>query len=276
MTLWSGVNLRLVATRECGRYPNISVGTSLAIEALVDLKMSERFNVLGVNLRTLVRNFYGSHETETANSIDPRDVAVVLMDEITAISDAIAPMQLLVYHADYRNLRGALPNVTKREPSTDKAIAVHTRDRITCELLLKNKDLNCYTTTGWAIEPPFRGKILILSHYPVDLLSRSSFLSMHLLESYTGVVKEPSEWYTKITKGKEMGCIPFNRFSLGLFGDNGVLIEPAPLNVRRAVLELAKTKNWTTVSNINEILEDLSSLSDSEIRTTARKYAVFN
>jgi hypothetical protein len=74
------------------------------------------------------------------------------------------------------------------------------------------------------------------------------------LESHTGAIKNPAEWNTKLTGGaKELSNIPFNRFTLQLFGDNGHMFLSGPLRLREIVLGIAKRDHWTSVTTSERV-----------------------
>src|SRR5690606_9561418 len=89
------------------------------------------------------------------------------------------------------------------------------------------------------IEGKFQDTML-LTHIPVDLLSADRFSKLVLLESHTGAIKPHLSWYTKLTNGKELFRMPFNRFTLQVFGDNGVHFAPMPMKMKQAVKDISE------------------------------------
>src|SRR5690606_15099886 len=68
-------------------------------------------------------------------------------------------------------------------------------------------------------------KVLIITHFPVDLLNRYKFSRLVLLETHTGAMKPHTLWYTKLYNGKELNMIPFDRMTVQLFGDGNLFTD---------------------------------------------------
>ena len=107
---------------------------------------------------------------------------------------------------------------------------------------------------------------LIMTHLPVDLLARYRFSRLELLESHTGKIKGPAEWNTKLTNGKELANIPFNSFTLQLFGDNGNMFSPQSISIRRVLLEAAQKWGWTNVSGMERVRDTIGKIANDHHR----------
>ena len=87
----------------------------------------------------------------------------------------------------------------------------------------------------------------LITHYPVDLLARYNFTELHLLESHTGAIKNPSMWNTKLQNGRDIPNIPFDRATLQVFGD-GVMYRPMNMKIRKAFIEMAEKHQWSAAT----------------------------
>ena len=106
----------------------------------------------------------------------------------------------------------------------------------------------------------------IVTHLPVDLLSRYNFKKLELVESHTGAIKAFPHWHSKLTGGKELVNIPFNAFSLQVFGDNGNLFTPLLPSLRKEVLRLAQEDRWVAITTDDKIRMSLRKVTDPTSR----------
>src|SRR5690606_20358874 len=113
-------------------------------------------------------------------------------------------------------------------------------------------------------------KVLIITHFPVDLLNRYKFSRLVLLETHTGAMKPHTLWYTKLYNGKELNMIPFDRMTVQVFGD-GNLFTPALIKLRRHILDLAKRYKWTSVTTKDMVLRHVSNEHDPVLEGYIRK-----
>lgn len=261
-----------VDSREKGQFP-ISIGTSLAVESAggvypdrpVDPAPINDVREVWFNLRTLFRNLQGCLPTEIKDRVTHGHLIPALVEEMQIIESAIIKIssgtaRAVFYVCDYSSLRTKFPKAALRVPTTPKQIMQHALEKATIQGVLDqgvSQDLRAFRMEIEGQHPPS----FIVTHLPVDLLSRYSFAKLLLLESHTGAIKAPAQWNTKLTNGKELVNIPFGRFALQVFGDNGHQFAAAPRAVREKVLELAKEWNWTSVTTEAKIRESLRSLS---------------
>lgn len=259
----------IVAARATEGLP-LSVGTGLAIDAIKDLT---GYETLWINIRTLWRNLYESVETEHRVSLfngnKPTDKAVTafaatLREEIGFIRSHLAATLggVRFYYLGYRDLPKKYPHAILKYPSTELQIRYAEFMDRTLDVLLE-ADTEQYIEQDKGSE--IRGEAtssLIMTHYPTDLLSRFKFKKLRLLESHTGAVKSRSEWYTKLTDGKELKIVPFNHFTIQIFGDGGTHFGRYPIKIRKALLELAVQYKWNPTTSEDRIRLSLSRMSD--------------
>lgn len=257
-----------IDNREKGQVP-ISIGTSLALEAGAGSYPDRpehpapftRVKQLWINLRTLVRNLHSCLPTDLKDTLLPDDLWEFVLEEMAIIPAAVnnasqGNTQVVYYASDYKSLHRRFPGAVLKEPRTTKQIFQHTLEETTLKMALARNQEFKVQLFDMEIEGQFPASF-ILTHLPVDLLSRYRFERLELLESHTGAIKGPAAWNTKLTNGKELAHVPFNRFTLQLFGDNGNMFSPLSLTLRREVLQLAHRWNWTNVTTMDKIRDTL-------------------
>lgn len=265
--------LQGVHDREKGAYP-VTLGTSLALEALAGIYPDRPVNPAPVrfvkevwfNVRTLLRNLQGGLETDLRDRVTTGILLPSLIEEINLIESIIVTMssgmtRAVFYICDYSLIRQRFPKAALRVPTTPKQIQQDAIERGVIKALLEHgvsQDLRMFRNEmlDGRSQPAF-----IVTHLPIDLLSRYSFGKLELLESHTGNIKAPAQWNTKLTNGKELISIPFGRFALQVFGDNGNHFTPAPRVVKEVVLGLAAKYRWTSITTEAKIRESISSIS---------------
>lgn len=267
-----------VQLRERGHTP-CSIGTSLALESLGGFgeypskePSIQHYNALWINLRTLFRNLYQAIPTVERSNVSVDELCDGLVEDIEVVRStidhiAINPINVVFYYVHFTHLEkefplGLLKTTYTKIQSIERALekdtlaivktlpVFHTRD----DLL----EFSVYLTRR-------DGKTAILTHYPIDLLSRHRFQSLTLLESHTGALKTPAQWYTKLTGGQRCHRLPFNRLSLQLFGDQNLLFSGYKPKLKKMLLELAEQEHWTPVTTKEKIHHSLKSMKDRAV-----------
>ena len=257
----SGPELGL-QNREVGALP-ISLGTSSAIEGLRQPHLPH-YDYLWVNLWSLHRNIIQAVDTATRDSVSPDMVREVMYDEMGHIHDAVTTLtggrvtpQWYVSPAE--TLSRVLPEAIIRSPQTDLQKHIYNLTQATIDPILKRLGEHVMVFRP-LLEGP--GSTLLLTHYPTDLLGRTKFKDLMLLESYTGKIKQFAEFNTKLTGSSELTNMPFNGFTLSVFGDNNVLLRQMPSKMRRVVMDVAKKYAWTPMTSREKMLYGINSITD--------------
>jgi hypothetical protein len=279
------MNLRAIentlAAREVGQFP-LSIATSLALEGALGMYPERppvvpppilEYQELWINVRTLMRNLLGSLPPDFVETFQPGFFALVLPQEISFIETELlrrsqGMLRTVCYVADHTDLKRTLPGAQLRAAVTPRQIFHDATEREGLNQLVEHAGLDvrrCRTEL-----PGHQHKALVMTHHPVDLLSRYQFRQLDLLESHTGIIKDPSQWYTKLSGGRELPPLPFNAFTLSLFGDNNQLLQTHPLKLRRAVLAVAESNNWSAVTTVDKIRHSLKQIPDPILRAGAQ------
>ena len=270
--------LQAIDGREKGALP-ISVATSLAVEAACGVYPDRPVSpapILSVkevwfNVRTLLRNLLGSILPEFRDQAYPPHLLPALVEEMRIIESAVLKAsnggcRAIFYYADYTSIARKFPKAVVKIAKTARQIQQNIIDEKTLKLLLEEQgsgDIRTYNFEITGNHP----ESFIVTHLPVDLLSKYSFRRLDLLESHTGAIKAWPQWNSKLTNGRELLNIPFSQFSLQVFGDNGNHFSPQSLSIRRQVVALAEEDRWTATSTESKIRDSLRKVKDATERT---------
>lgn len=260
-------SMALALGREVGSLP-VSIGTSLAFEAVFESNALSHYNSVLINLRTMVRNFFQALKTPVALTIDPIDAATVVIDELQTLASQFKTTIPVVYLSTYSDLESFLPGCIRAVPTGEKRILLEALEEDTIKAIIQQQLIKVELFDTCSLSFKVKGSALIFSHVVTDLFIRYNFTELDLLESYTATIKDRSQWYTKLTNGKEMTTMPFNKFTLAVFGDKSVYLKPQGLLVRRALLDLSESCKWTTIVSMEKIQSDIKLLPAGEIKDT--------
>lgn len=268
----------ILAKRATGELP-LSIGTSLAIEALKEPAVYERYDTLWINVRTLWRNIYDAIEREDRERmIKPpspaqmdahyrticKAMADTMKEELTQIRSFLRDKLkgVRVYYLGYKDLAKRFPNASLRVPTTPlQQQYADLMERTLDYVLLEDGDSLIEQDKGSELRGE-QARSLVITHCPVDLLSRTKFNQLRLLESHTGAIKSKSQWATKLTDGKDMKIIPFNAFTIQVFGDGAVHFNRMAVKPRRELLSVAAANRWSTVTTMEKIKYNLKGMKD--------------
>jgi hypothetical protein len=273
------VTLEAVNQREKGQFP-ISIATSLALEGACGVHpdhpespapFTSPPQELWINTRTLFRNVMGAMNAETRAMVLPAQLHAVLVEELSIIEAAVIHHTqgntiVVFYACDYSGMERKYPKASLKQAKTPNQHMYLGLEQQTLRLLMKehgSQDLRHFPLelTGK------HGHTWIITHLPLDLLSKSYFASLKLLESHTGVLKGPSLWYTKLTGGNELPNIPFGAFGLQAFGDGGHQFNAQPRVIKEEILRLAEQYKWNATTTKDRMLLSLREVKDPMTRT---------
>lgn len=281
-------NIEVIENREKGAI-DISIGTSLAIQAMIGLDEEgetktnngkpiplpiNNYTALLINLRTLIRNLYGAIPTDSKDNLIAEDIAHVISIELMMIKSILdqytmGKVKLLTYVCTYASLTRLFPHALFKEVSTEKQKYYASIENNAISLLkekLQDESPDMFTLYDTRMSG-LKEKTLMISHYPFDLLWYDKYSSLDLLESHTGEIKKKQRWYTKLNNGNKYDRIPFDQMTIQLFGDSGGLLRPYPSKYKKAVLEIAEKNKWTSLTTPSRVklTVKLARISDLEI-----------
>lgn len=265
----------ILARRAVGELP-LSIGTSLAMETL---EPNKRYGGLWINTRTLYRNIYDALDGEDRKALvgslmqdkSQRNNQVVVAAFADTLEEELHQIlqygqgkldKVTLYHREYANLLRDYRHAILFNPKTPlQKTFRHLMDNVIDEVLRRPIGRYVDFDKGSQLKgEPI--KALIMTHYSIDLLSRTEFTQLRLIESYSGAIKSKSQWNTKLTDGKLYPRIPFNAFTIQVFGDRNILFMRYPKPVREAILELSERFKWTTMTTMDKIRLNLNWMND--------------
>lgn len=269
-------SFQVLSERETGQIP-VSIGTSLAIESILGIYPEKETNNpairkiddLWINVRTLLRNMIGAVPTEDKVSLDPNDLINSLKEEMVIIKDVIDKQSLnqvntTFYICSFRSLLKDFKRAVLKFPKTERQKFIHAIEKHVVDFFLKEEDNEFFKKFDINIKTKSR-KTLMLTHQPIDLLSRYGFIQLRLLESHTGNIKGPTEWTTKLTGGKNLTRIPFNKLTLQVFGD-GEMFSTFPMKLKKELIEIAEKEKWTFNTTMEKMRYGISKAYDPDFK----------
>jgi len=241
----------------------MSPGTSLALEGGGGQGVRSADVVL-FNLRTLIRNARDAYQSEDREKGDADQLTKDVEADMIALAKWIEearrgkPLKLVVYYPTYKGLKGKYPHATLWEARTAKQKAWKAvADKVADNLVVKYDKLIEKTNVGM---PDFKGKGVVMTNHVVDLAECPGYTRLHLLESYTGVLKPFTQWYTKLTGGDELYYIPFNRLTLQIFGDKSTNFRSSSEKIKSLVKKIAEENHWTSASTVGRVRGSINNL----------------
>lgn len=269
----------ILSSRTISALP-LSVGTSLALESVFSPRLApidenriipQKVNITDYqdfwfNLSTLFRNLFSSITKEDILRVSPGEWVEVLMQEIEFIEDLVTSestsrTRAYFYICEYKGLEKYLGEFASlRVESTESQRiyrAFHNETIQACIKRLTGKD-NIFIFDH-ELKPKVSHNALIMTHICHDLLSYKNFRVLDLIESHTGVLKKKHTWNSKYHGGKELSMMPFNIGLLKIFGDSQTY-KPMDIRFRKAIIDLAVSKQWTPVTTVSKIKYDIGSL----------------
>lgn len=245
----------------------VSIGTGLALETLLEPEIEvyddtrelparveiKDYNLMVINVSTLLRNLLGAVSREDLSSIKLPEYLDVLKEEIQYLNDLFVFQDLEPYF--YIHTYGYV----KEHYPPDKLRKATTLKQLQLEMIVNyclgelQKDSSIHTHT-YNIKINKAFKALIITHVPWDLLSYTEFLKLDLLESHTGVLKTRKDWNSKYHKlpNRDMSSLPFSRELLSIFGDN-IMFIPDSLKKRVDLYEKLISKKTNPLASDNTI-----------------------
>lgn len=243
----------------------MSVGTSLAFEGEAAKNIRSADSVM-FNLSTMVRNAHAAYETEDKEKTDVKQLAMDVGSDLRLIGGWLEkarsnkPIQMVVYIADYSGLKSLFPHASIWEPKSEKQLAY--AKLLNSVLAALEKEYGKLIVKTKASVPPFVGKGIVLTHHVVDLTSVNGVARLYLLESYTGLLKPFTLWYTKLTGGEELHYLPFNRLTIQVFGDKSTNFKASSHGIKELIKKLAVSHKWTSATTMSRIRGTINNLPD--------------
>ena len=247
--------------RELGTVLALSIATAVPLEMLLSLDRKIKAGFIYMNLRTLYRNYHGSFKDP--NSISIKDFVnefIVELELIDSIIKETLPGTVIPinYITTGKSLVKIMPNADFKTSKTKKQLVYEKLELHVIDIVKKRFNSRWLKAFDVLIEGS-NTKSLIITHYPLDLLSYPKFRQLDLLESHTGIVKSRSQWITKLSKNSNYQNLPFNILMIQLLGDRSTQFRSKGRKFIDPILLLADENHWNATSTIAKIKFDLKS-----------------
>lgn len=257
-------------TRQLGEILPISVGTAIALETLVKEEKPLKAEYLFLNIRTIFRNLYSALEDPTKAGI--LNLVDILYDEMVFIKDVVETkvkgnMIPVFYVCSNKSLNKLFPLAKLKETTTDRQKNYENLERSVMERIVEKplgKKIKIYD----CLIKGNNSTAIMLTHYPLELLSSHTFRTLHLLESNTGIIKDKSEWNTKLIKSETYQNLPFNILTIQLIGDHATQFNSNGIKLINPLLEIAKKNKWTVATTQAKIKFDIEKYWDKLVVKT--------
>jgi len=250
--------------RHVGDSLAISIGNYSPISYVItSAETSVLYTHMYINVRTLIRNYLQSLEYENFSFSDlykefEQEYFLIktLIEEIQPI-----PLKPVFYITTHKTIVKQFPNanvktkLTKKQENYKKL-----EEQFVNKLLSKVKEDSIHIYD--VLIKGYKTKALMLTHFPLDLISFSTFRYIVLIESNTGNIKTRSDWITKITKNSSYYHLPFNVLTLQILGDGGKNFLTMDNRYKKVLLELAEKNNWNPSTTIEKVRFDIRNMRD--------------
>jgi hypothetical protein len=205
----------MINERVLGEKIAISVATAQIFELTLNEELRQKPDGVLFNVRTLWRNYWEAWSEKDRPNV--RLITDEFFEELEVISALMQQLQIPAYFfwPEYRAMTKKLPGAVLKEKTTATAVIYDAAEKA-IEVLVKRSKFAIVIDT---LIPKANGNAWLVSHLPIDLLSRYQFTSLKLLESHTGALVDPMAWNKKIFSNKKYRRMPFNSFTLSIFGD---------------------------------------------------------
>ena len=238
---------QVLIDREMSGFP-VSIGTGLALEAIFipeiesqheqspePLSDTNKYTSYVINVDTLTRNLISSVASKDSVMISPAFYYKALLEEIDYLEGLFAGKEtkLKLFINDYSYYKSSYKETYRTATTTKQLFVESVHHHVRTHL---PRDRNYIPKFSKELNLGKEEKSLLLSHLPVDLLGRSNFLELDLLESHTAKIKTRRTWNSKYYPllKEDMSFLPFNEYLLTVFGDRS-MFKPKALKDRQEV-----------------------------------------
>lgn len=248
--------------RTLGENIALSVPTAGIFETTLNEDLRARPDGLIINGRTLWRNYWTSWKESERPLL--KDIYEEFFEEVETIMALLNGMKIsyMIYWPEYKNLDIKLPGSVLKTKKTDSVKAYEaTEDVIGKQMIRRRLAISIDT-----LMPSANGNAWLITHLPIDLLNRYQFTSLKLLQSHTGKIIDPVNWNKTIFATEKYRRMPFNSFTLSIFGDRSKQFAGHSIKVRKRVFDLATDRKWTPLTTLEKIRYDLQYVESGEIK----------
>ena len=268
---------RLLEAREKGETLPLSIGTAQAIESLAGLgdfstpnAPIAQYDECWVNLRTLFRNCFNALGREARVLLSPESLVIGVQEDWLMLQSSIrqashSQTKAVLYYCSFDSFERTFPNARYKTLSTERQREEQQKEDATIAAFLEQEGDDEVKLFDVKITGSYP-KVVMMTHYPVDLLWHRAFRKLELVESHTGTIKPRSDWHTKLTGGRKLAHLPFNTLTIQVFGDGNVLFASMLPSIKKEITELAVSERWHSVTTPDKVRHGLSKLYDPRVK----------
>lgn len=253
-----------------------SIGTSYAIDTLERIIPGSSYDLVAINIATLLRNHLNSNKSirlDQLLALLHRELSV-LLEDLTAFlqsSRGKAP-KILLYLIDYSK---SIPTTVSREmtpPRMDlhraiQYVLIRQGDLFARHLMIINGIEVQYAPCQRNVLPhkfllstiknmSAGSQVTMISHCPLDYHIGRHIKAFTLVDSHTGKVRKLTDLGVKVFKNDHL---PFHPTIHPLIGDKDYLVGSLSRGERKQLFEMAEKRHWD-VKTHNSIKQDILSL----------------
>lgn len=256
-----------MAERAVGLEFAVSIATAEAFEKKI-LVDNRSMDEVWINVRTLARNFWGSYKKEERPAL--HELYPVFAEELQTIKALESTgVKINYYLPSYESIKTGFSHASLRVAKTDNQKEYQNAEDSLSASVAQGPSLGIVMCDSKIPAPG--GKVFLLTHFPVDLLSRFAFEYVELLESSTGVSKPPTDWNTKINLPKDYRLMPFNELTLQVYGDKGKHFNAMPAGYKNALTAVAIEGGWKLSTRKDKMRMDIKKMENVAVMDTFLK-----
>ena len=262
--------------RSVGEKITVSIGTAVPFEKILESEKHYRIEYIYMNMQTLFRNFYES--LDDPGSIPTSSMRRTFLEELETIEAIVrdflpGKIEPVFYHMSYKSVKRQMKYAKLKKPTTKKQIAYAGAEDKVLSWLFKQK----WASNIARLDSNISGgntRAFIITHYAVDLLGYLSFRDLCLLESYTGELKDRTQWSDKLTNPEKYGHLPFCALTIQVIGDGANMFLSNGRKFTDVLMTLAEKNNWHPATKLMKIRYDLGKWTDKYSATILTEMAM--
>jgi hypothetical protein len=251
--------------RQLGTSIPISIGTAMAFESIFNHSADEaqvnkvkHTTRLMINVGTLFRNCIEAHRND--DNYTAQSLATLIGQEMELIEELVKKEMArkpepFFYYATHDSFQKQYPYALWREKTSERQMARKEIHDETLDILVRQHGVvtSEYSKMSFNFDRYASG--ILITHLAHELLRFTDFPDLSLVESHTGVFKNRTAWYTKLSDSKSLPPIPFSIFTLSVCGDANIF-KPQP-KARELLIRIAKLDRWRGDSTPKSVRESI-------------------
>lgn len=268
--------------RTKGRLYPVSIGTSVALECFFGVSQDmplpngkqppyQAYQCILANIKTLARNYVSSYNVRDISRVSSKDLYSNFLSEIIMIKNIVedqsaGKVEIVFYDNSYYRLKSHLPKAIIKQSLTPKQQIIIDYETKLCDTI-KHEPTNIrglfkYVSTNDLIRSSKRHNVII-THYPMDLILTKE--PVDLLESHTGKIKQSYQFPSKLKRAGDN--VPFNKYTLQLFGDTSGYIMSVSSKLKNEVLRICKENGVSPVTQEKRFIKIIKEHASSELKS---------